>query len=52
MGPGGWWGKTLRWRENPLGRPKKWKVHDIDRCGEIETTRAFDIDGDGALEIV
>ena len=49
---GGWWGKTLRWRENPLGRPEEWKVHDIDECGEIETVRAFDIDGDGILEII
>jgi len=49
---GGWWGKTLRWRENPLGKPKEWKVHNIDQCGSIETTRAFDIDGDGISEII
>lgn len=48
---GGWWGKTLRWRENPLGKSEEWKVHDIDKCGSIETTRTFDIDGDGLLEI-
>lgn len=49
---GGWWGKTLRWRENPMGKPVEWKVHDIDKCGSIETTRAFDIDNDGMLEII
>lgn len=50
---GGWWGKTLRWRENPAGaEDKEWKEHIIDECGEVETTRAWDIDGDGQLEIV
>jgi len=49
---GGYWGKTLRWRENPLGKPKEWKVHNIDKCGSIETTRIFDLDGDGMFEII
>jgi len=49
---GGWWGKTLVWRENPKGQPVEWKTHIIDECGSIETTRAWDIDGDGGLEIV
>jgi hypothetical protein len=49
---GGWWGGTLVWRENPKGQPVEWKTHEIDKCGNIETTRAWDVDGDGELEIV
>ena len=50
---GGWFGQTLRWRENPGGKsPENWPVHDIARCGNIETTRLFDVDGDGQPEIV
>jgi len=49
---GGWFGKTLVWRENPKGQPVEWKTHEVDECGCIETTRAWDIDGDGQLEIV
>lgn len=49
---GGWWGNTLRWRENP-GRPdQKWPEHIIAQTGNVETTRAWDIDGDGELECV
>jgi hypothetical protein len=49
---GGWWGETLEWRENPKGDPRaEWKTHAIDKCGNIETTRAWDVDGDGELEI-
>ncbi len=49
---GGWWGKTLRWRRNPKGKPALWKVHDIHKCGNIETLRCWDIDGDGIVEVV
>lgn len=57
---GGWWGGSLRWRENP-GPPgnrfgwemKPWAEHVIaSGIGNVETTRAWDIDGDGELEIV
>ncbi|MCE5199682.1 MAG: VCBS repeat-containing protein [Armatimonadota bacterium] len=48
---GGWWGLTLQWRENPKGKPVEWTTHEIDQCGCIETTRAWDVDGDGELEI-
>lgn len=48
---GGWWGNTLRWREN-TGQPGMWPEHIIAQTGNIETTRAWDVDGDGALEIV
>ena len=50
---GGWWGNTLRWRENPKGdRTKPWPEHIIAEVGNVETTRAWDVDGDGQLEIV
>ncbi|MBN1942432.1 MAG: VCBS repeat-containing protein [Phycisphaerae bacterium] len=50
---GGWWGKTLRWYENPQGDPsKQWTEHVIAEVGSIETTRAWDVDGDGQIEIV
>ena len=50
---GGWWGNTLRWRENPGQAPfENWREHIIAETGNIETTRAWDVDGDGVLEIV
>jgi hypothetical protein len=49
---GGWWGNTLRWRENPGDANKEWPEHIIAETGNIETTRAWDVDGDGQLEIV
>jgi hypothetical protein len=49
---GGWWGGTLRWRENPGDPGKEWPEHVIAETGPIETTRAWDVDGDGELELV
>jgi hypothetical protein len=49
---GGWWGNTLRWRENPGDPNKEWPEHIIAETGCIETTRAWDVDGDGQLELV
>ena len=49
---GGWWGNTIRWRENPREAGKPWPEHVIAEVGNVETTRAFDIDGDGKLEIL
>jgi hypothetical protein len=49
---GGWWGNTLRWRENPGDPDKQWPEHVIAEVGNVETTRAWDVDGDGQLEIV
>jgi hypothetical protein len=49
---GGWWGNTLRWRENPGDPEKPWPEHIIAECGNVETTRAWDVDRDGQLEIV
>ncbi len=49
---GGWWGNTLRWRENPGAAGGEWAEHVIAETGNIETTRAWDVDGDGVIEIV
>lgn len=49
---GGWWGNTLRWRENPGSPELEWPEHIIAETGNVETTRAWDIDGDGVLEII
>ena len=48
---GGWWGQTLRWRENPGETGNEWPEHIIAECGNVETTRAWDVDGDGRLEM-
>jgi len=50
---GGFWSKSMRWFENPGKTDKPWAIHESE--GEIkglETTRAWDIDGDGIIEIV
>lgn len=49
---GGWWGKNLRWRENPADPTQPWPEHIIGEVGSVETTRGWDLDGDGVLEIV
>jgi hypothetical protein len=50
---GGWWGNSIRWRENPRGdRGKPWPEHVIAQVGNVETAKAWDVDGDGQLEIV
>lgn len=49
---GGWWGENLRWRENPGAAGGAWKEHIIAQTGNVETTRAWDIDDDGIVEIV
>ena len=49
---GGWFDQTLRWVENPESGKATWPLHVISKVGNVETTRAWDIDGDGKLEIV
>ncbi len=44
---GGWWGETLRRRENPCPPLENWLTHVIAQTGSIETTWAWDVDGDG-----
>ena len=46
---GGWWGNTIRWRENT---GKDWPEHIVAEVGNVETTRGWDIDGDGVIEIL
>lgn len=48
---GGWFGKELIWKENP-GDNSQWKEHLIAIAGNIESTRSWDLDGDGIQEIV
>lgn len=49
---GGWWGNSLLWRENPGAGGGEWPQHIIAETGNVETTRAWDVDRDGQLEIV
>ncbi len=49
---GGWFGETLRWHENPGEAGGEWAAHVIAKPGNIETTRAWDVDRDGVIEIV
>jgi hypothetical protein len=55
---GGWWGDRLVWRRNPGVTPAAWQEHlweelvIADGVGNIETTLAADIDGDGEAEIL
>jgi hypothetical protein len=48
---GGWFRKILVWKENP-GNDNEWQEHVIAETGNVETTRAWDIDGDGVQEII
>lgn len=53
---GGWWDPKLLWIENPGpaadGEWPEWPVHEITELGNIETTRAWDVDDDGHDELV
>lgn len=48
---GAWFRKNLRWYENP-GDESIWTEHIIAETGNIETLRAWDVDGDGTVEII
>ncbi len=48
---GGWFSKKMVWRENP-GNNGEWKEHDLAQSGNVETIRAWDVDGDGRIDIV
>ncbi|MFQ5808670.1 MAG: FG-GAP repeat domain-containing protein, partial [Armatimonadota bacterium] len=47
---GGWFSRALRWLENPKGEGGEWEMHPIAETGPIETTRFWDVDGDGYVE--
>ncbi|MBF0244679.1 MAG: VCBS repeat-containing protein [Planctomycetes bacterium] len=49
---GGWWGENLRWRENPGQAGKPWPTTVIGKTSNVETTRGWDLDADGIIEIV
>lgn len=49
---GGWWGNTLRWRQNPGAKGGEWAERVIGETGNVETTRAWDLDGDGVAEFI
>ena len=50
---GGWWGNNLRWRENPEDPTQPWPEHILAaNTGNVETTRGWDLDGDGIVEIL
>ncbi|MCH7659321.1 MAG: hypothetical protein IH933_01635 [Euryarchaeota archaeon] len=42
----------MAWRENPKGKPVEWKVHDIAHVGNVEKPCFWDIDGDGASDVL
>lgn len=42
----------LYWRKNPGNIDEEWKNINIGQTGNVETARAWDIDGDGISEIV
>lgn len=48
---GGWFGQALYWKENPENH-SNWPVHKIAETGNVETVRAWDVTGDGNIEIV
>lgn len=49
---GAFFGGPLRWLKNPGARDVEWEVIPIEQIGSIETTRFWDVDGDGVPEIV
>jgi hypothetical protein len=48
----GWEDHSIYWRKNPEARDREWKTHAIGKTGNVETTRSWDIDGDGTPELV
>jgi hypothetical protein len=48
----GWEDQVIYWRKNPESRDREWKTQNIGKTGNVETTRSWDIDGDGISEIV
>lgn len=49
---GGWGDSVIYWRKNPGNTKEEWKNIAIGKTGNVETTRAWDVDGDGVPEIV
>ncbi len=49
---GGWADTAIYWRKNPGKGQGEWKNTPIGKTGNVETIRAWDIDGDGVPEVV
>lgn len=49
---GAWFGESVRWRENPGNATVPWRERVIAPTGPVEQPQAWDVDGDGELEIV
>lgn len=49
---GGWYGGTIFWYENTGKYDQLWPEHTVAVIGNLETARAYDVDGDGIPEIV
>ena len=49
---GCWADSAIYWRKNPGPAGGEWKNFTIGKTGNVETTRAWDIDGDGIPEII
>lgn len=48
---GGWWGKSMGWRENPGKKDVEWTNHVVAEVGNVERNCFYDIDGDGYDEV-
>ncbi|SOE23886.1 Repeat domain-containing protein [Spirosomataceae bacterium TFI 002] len=50
---GGWFEATIRWHQNPGDKKDQtWIRHDVVNTGNIECMRAYDLDGDGIIEVI
>jgi len=47
-----WHNRKIFWVRNPGDSGKPWEVFDVDEPGNMETALAFDINGDGQLDIL
>ena len=48
----GWADTAIYWRKNPGNNKDQWKKVIIGKTGNVETTRAWDVDRDGIPEII
>ncbi|HSV99196.1 MAG TPA: HEAT repeat domain-containing protein [Sedimentisphaerales bacterium] len=47
-----WHNKMVYWVRNPGKTGEPWQVFEVDTPGNMETAMAYDIDGDGQLDIL
>lgn len=47
-----WHNKMVYWVRNPGKTDEPWQVFEVDTPGNMETAMAYDIDGDGQLDIL